>query len=60
MFPCFIEFLVRVFGGVEQDEREMRADGTTCHADVLVGDSIITMSQADAKFAARSAVHCRI
>jgi hypothetical protein len=38
----------------------MRADGTTCHADVLVGDSIITMSQADAKFAARSAVHCRI
>jgi PhnB protein len=55
--PSFIAFLVNVFHGVEQREREMRADGTTAHADVLVGDSLVMMSQADAKYAARPAVH---
>jgi PhnB protein len=53
----FIQFLVCVFGGVEQGKREMRADGTIGHADVLVGDSLIMTSQADAKYAARPAVH---
>ena len=55
--PLFIEFLMSVFGGVEQGEREIRADGTIGHADVLVGDSLVMMSQADAKYAARPAVH---
>jgi PhnB protein len=55
--PSFIEFLVSVFDGVEHGEREMRADGTTAHADVLVGDSVVMMSQADATYAARPAVH---
>lgn len=55
--PSFIEFLVNVFCGVEQGEREMRADGTTSHADVLVGDSLVMMSQADEKYPARPAVH---
>ena len=55
--PSFVEFLVNVFGGVEHGEREMRADGTTAHADVLVGDSLVMMSEADAEYAARPAVH---
>jgi PhnB protein len=53
----FIEFLINVFRGVEQGQREVRADGTTGHADVLVGDSLVMMSQADHRYAARPAVH---
>jgi PhnB protein len=55
--PSFIEFLMSVFGGVEQGKRETRGDGTIGHADVLVGDSLVMMSQADGKYAARPAVH---
>jgi PhnB protein len=53
---AFIAFIVTVFGGIEEGEREIRADGGIGHASVLVGDSLIMISQADEKYPARPAV----
>jgi PhnB protein len=52
----FIAFLVEVLGGAEVGDREITADGVIDHADVLVGDSLIMMSEASAKYPARPSV----
>jgi len=44
----FIEFLAEVFGGREETKfKEVRPDGLIDHADVVIGDSIVMMSDAD-------------
>jgi PhnB protein len=52
-----IGFLVEVFDGVEHAEREIREDGTICHADVRIGDSVVMLSEASADYPARPSVH---
>jgi PhnB protein len=52
----FVRFLISVFAGVEIGEREIAADGSIGHADVMVGDSLIMMSEASDKYPARPAV----
>jgi uncharacterized glyoxalase superfamily protein PhnB len=52
----FIDFLVAVFDGSEQGKREIRADGRIDHADVMIGDSIVMISEASPKFPARPTV----
>lgn len=42
----FIDFLVEVLEGMEVGEREIRDDGAIDHADVMIGDSLIMMSEA--------------
>ena len=51
-----IEFLVVVFGGVEQ-RRILRADGRVDHADVRIGDSLVMLSEASDAYPARPCVH---
>ena len=43
--PGLVDFLVRVFGGVEV-ERSTLPDGTVLHAEVRIGDSIVMMGAA--------------
>jgi PhnB protein len=53
----FIEFLSEVFDGREETRfKEVRPDGLIDHADVLIGDSIVMMSDADATNPPRPAV----
>jgi PhnB protein len=52
-----IEFLTDVFGGLEQGEREIRADGSIGHADVRIGDSLVMLSEATAEYPSRPCVH---
>lgn len=54
--PAFIAFLVDVLGGTEVGERELRSDGRIDHADVLIGDSLVMVSEADERYPARPAV----
>ena len=54
---CFIEFLTEVFDGREQTRfKEVRADGLIDHADVIIGDSIVMMSDSTPTNPARPAV----
>ncbi|MGI8418470.1 MAG: VOC family protein [Nakamurella sp.] len=52
----FIEFLVEVLQGVEVGEREIRDDGAIDHADVMIGDSLIMMSESSEQYPARPSV----
>ncbi len=52
-----IEFLGEVFDGVERGERETRPDGTVGHAEVLIGDSVVMLSEATSDYPARPCVH---
>jgi uncharacterized glyoxalase superfamily protein PhnB len=52
----FIAFLTTVFDGSEQGPRELRDDGAINHADVLIGDSIVMISEADETYGARPCV----
>jgi PhnB protein len=51
-----IDFLVAVFGGVEQG-RSLRADGRIDHGDVRIGDSLVMLSEASQNYPARPCVH---
>jgi PhnB protein len=51
-----IDFLIGVFGAVEQ-RRELRDDGAIEHADVLIGDSVVMLSEASPAYPARPCVH---
>jgi PhnB protein len=51
-----IDFLSEVFGGLEQC-RALRDDGAIEHADVLIGDSLVMISEASAEYPARPCVH---
>jgi PhnB protein len=51
-----IEFLVQVFGAVEQG-RSLRLDGHIDHADVRIGDSLVMLSEASEQYPARPCVH---
>jgi PhnB protein len=46
-----------VFGGIEQAEREIRADGSIGHADVRIGDSLVMLSEATAEYPSRPCVN---
>ena len=50
-----IEFLVRVFHGTER-ERTLRPDGRVDHSDVLIGDSIVMLSEASEAYPPRPCV----
>ena len=52
----FIDFLIAVFDGSEQGEREVRADGGIDHADVMIGDSVVMISEASLTYPARPSV----
>ena len=53
----FIEFLTDVFDGREETRfREVRPDGLVDHADVIIGDSLVMMSDATPTNPARPAV----
>jgi PhnB protein len=51
----FIAFLVETFDGTEQS-REVSADGVIEHADVLIGDSLVMISEASDRYPARPCV----
>ena len=51
-----IDFLVRVFAGVEQG-RSLRLDGRIDHGDVRIGDSLVMLSEASEQYPARPCVH---
>ena len=51
-----VDFLVTVFGGVEQ-RRSLRRDGRIDHADVRIGDSLVMLSEASEAYPARPCVH---
>ncbi|MDQ3382638.1 MAG: hypothetical protein M3519_02440 [Actinomycetota bacterium] len=53
----FIGFLAEVFGGSEQGERELRPDGGIDHANILIGDSLVMVSEASATYPARPCVN---
>ncbi len=53
----FIGFLAEVFGGSEQGERELRPDGGIDHASILIGDSLVMVSEASATYPARPCVN---
>jgi PhnB protein len=53
-----IQFLVDVFGGKEREEqRELGLDGRIDHGEVLIGDSIVMLSEASETYPARPCVH---
>jgi uncharacterized glyoxalase superfamily protein PhnB len=54
---ALIEFLTVVFGGREQGERELAADGRVDHADVLIGDSLVMVSSSSETYPARPSVY---
>jgi PhnB protein len=41
-----LAFLSDVFGAKERGEREIRADGTIGHTELLIGDSVVMLSEA--------------
>ena len=51
-----IDFLFEVFAGLEQG-RALRDDGAIEHADVLICDSLVMISEASAEYPARPCVH---
>jgi PhnB protein len=51
-----IAFLGTAFGGVET-ERLARSDGRIGHAEVRIGDSVVTVSEASETFPARPCAH---
>jgi PhnB protein len=51
-----VDFLVAVFGGVEL-RRDLRPDGRIDHGDVRIGDSLVMLSEASARWPARPCVH---
>jgi PhnB protein len=51
-----LRFLVDVFGATERGEREIDINGTIAHAEVVIGDSPVMLSQADALHPARPSV----
>lgn len=51
-----LAFLTEVLGGVET-ERITRQDGTIGHAEVLVGDAVVMLSQANETLEARPCAH---
>ena len=51
-----IDFLVTVFGGLERG-RTLRPDGRIDHAEVLIGDSLVMLSEASDDCPARPCVH---
>jgi PhnB protein len=51
-----LRFLIDVFGASERGERELGADGTIAHAEAVIGDSPLMLSQADAVYRARPSV----
>ena len=53
---AFINFLVETFDGSEQG-REVTADGVIEHADVVIGDSLVMISEASDRYPARPCVH---
>ena len=53
---AFISFLVDGFEGNEQS-REVSPDGAIEHADVLIGDSLVMISEASERYPARPCVH---
>ena len=53
---AFIAFLVETFNGREQG-RELTPEGDIEHADVLIGDSLVMISEASDRFPARPCVH---
>ena len=53
---AFIAFLVETFNGREQG-RELTPEGVIEHADVLIGDSLVMISEASDRFPARPCVH---
>lgn len=53
---ALIGFLSDVFAGRERGEREISPDGTIGHAEVVIGDSVVMISQASDTFPARPTV----
>lgn len=53
---AFIALLVAVFDGKEQ-RRELSPSGVIEHADVLIGDSLVMISEASDRYPARPCVH---
>ena len=53
---AFITFLIETFDGSEQG-REVSAEGVIEHADVLIGDSLVMISEASDRYPARPCVH---
>jgi PhnB protein len=53
----FIAFLTTVFDGVEQEPRELRDDAAINHAEVMIGDSVVMISEADDTYDARPCVN---
>ena len=53
---AFITFLIAVFDGTEQN-RELSPDGAIEHADVLIGDSLVMISEASDRYPERPCVH---
>ena len=51
-----LAFLIDVFGGAERGERETMADGSVAHAELVIGDSVVMISQASAEMPARPTV----
>jgi PhnB protein len=54
--PEFITFLTAVFDGSEARDRDLRPDGTIGHADVVVGDSHVMISDAEPEHPPRPSV----
>ncbi|HSB88012.1 MAG TPA: VOC family protein [Ilumatobacteraceae bacterium] len=53
---AFITFLVETFDGREQG-REVSSAGVIEHADVIIGDSLVMISEASERYPARPCVH---
>jgi uncharacterized glyoxalase superfamily protein PhnB len=53
---AFITFLIEIFDGREQS-REVTSSGVIEHADVLIGDSLVMISEASDRYPARPCVH---
>lgn len=50
--PGFIAFLIAAFGAAETEERTLRPDGSIMHSCLLIGDSLIELSEATAEWPA--------
>ena len=51
-----IAFLRKVFDARERGEREIAADGTIGHAEVVIGDSVLMLSEASSRYPSRPSV----
>jgi PhnB protein len=54
---ALIDFLRKVFGGVERGEREIADDGSVAHAEVEIGDSVVMLSEATSAYPPRQSVN---